>query len=78
MLLFLGLGGARLRDWAERWVRWRWPQTFLYYAAFAIITSLLTFPFAVYTGFVREHAYGLATQSFGGWWGTRSRTWGST
>jgi STE24 endopeptidase len=68
MLLLLGLGWSRrLRDWAERWGRWRWPQTFLYYAAFAVITTLLTFPFTVYTGFVREHAYGLATQSFGGW-----------
>lgn len=68
LLLFLGLGWSRrLRDWAEQWSRWRWAQTFLYYAAFAVITTLLTFPFAVYTGFVREHAYGLATQGFGAW-----------
>jgi STE24 endopeptidase len=57
----------RLRDWAERRSRHAWLATFLYYAGFVLAVSLLSFPFSVYAGFVREHAYGLATQSFGGW-----------
>jgi STE24 endopeptidase len=69
-LLFLHLGWSRrIRDWAERVARWRWATTFLYFAGFTIISAVLTFPWDTYTGFVREHAYGLATQSFGGWLG---------
>jgi STE24 endopeptidase len=68
MLLFLGLGWSwRLRDWAERRVGPRWARTFLYFAGFTLISSALSFPYTVYSGFVREHAYGLATQGFGGW-----------
>jgi STE24 endopeptidase len=68
MLLFLGLGWSRrLRDWAERRVGRRWARTLLYFAGFTLISSALSFPYTVYAGFVREHAYGLATQGFGGW-----------
>jgi STE24 endopeptidase len=75
MLLLLHLGWSRrLRDWAERVARWRWAATFLYYAAFAVVTSLLAFPFAVYTEFAREHAYGLATQTFPAWLGDEAKS----
>jgi STE24 endopeptidase len=68
LLLLLRTGWSRrVRDWAERWSRRRPVRTFLYYAPFTLAVTLLTFPFTVYTGFVREHAYGLATQGFGGW-----------
>lgn len=74
MLLLLRLGWSRrLRDWAERWGRWRWARTFLYYAGFAVITTLIAFPYSVYTDFVREHAYGLGTQSFGRWLGDQAK-----
>jgi Zn-dependent protease with chaperone function len=74
LLLFLHLGWSRrLRDWADRLGPWRWARTFLYYGAFTIIGGVLTFPWTVYTGFVREHAYGLATQSFGGWLGDQAK-----
>jgi STE24 endopeptidase len=67
-VLFLQLGWSRrLRDWAERRSQSPWLAALLYYAGFTVVVSLFTFPFAVYTGFVREHAYGLATQSFAGW-----------
>jgi STE24 endopeptidase len=75
MLLLLQLGWSRrLRDWAERVGRWRWAATFLYYAAFTVITGLLAFPFTVYTGFVREHAYGLATQTLPAWLGDQAKS----
>jgi STE24 endopeptidase len=68
LFLFLNLGWSRrLRDWAHRLGRWRWPTTFLYYAGFSVITTVLTLPWTAYTGFLREHAYGLATQTFGSW-----------
>jgi STE24 endopeptidase len=67
-VLFLRLGWSRqLRDWAERRTRRPWVATFLYFAGFTILVALLSFPFTVYAAFVREHAYGLATQSFAGW-----------
>ncbi|HET8624086.1 MAG TPA: M48 family metallopeptidase [Gemmatimonadales bacterium] len=67
-LITLQLGWSRrLRDWAERRSGRPWVAAFLYYAGFVLLVSVLSFPFGVYTGFVREHAYGLATQSFGGW-----------
>jgi STE24 endopeptidase len=65
---FLQLGWSRrLRDWAERRTRNSWVATLLYYAGFVLAATVIAFPFTVYTGFVREHAYGLATQTFGGW-----------
>ncbi len=42
-----------------------WGTALLY----ALWGSLLTFPWAVYTGFLREKQYGLMNQSFGGWLG---------
>jgi len=74
LLLLLGLGWSRrLRDWTERFCRWRWLQPLPYYAGFAVITTVLLLPFTVYTGFAREHAYGLATQSFGAWLGDQAK-----
>jgi STE24 endopeptidase len=68
MLLLLHRGRSRrMRDWVERRTRRRWMQIFLYYAGFTVIVAALAFPFTVYASFVREHQYGLATVSFGGW-----------
>jgi STE24 endopeptidase len=66
LLLATGLS-ARLRDLAERWFAWRPVQTFCYAALYVATVTVLGFPLAFYEGFVREHRYGLATQSFGPW-----------
>ncbi len=58
---------ARMRDLAGRVTRFSPVQTFAYWALFLIVTTLLTFPLTVYEGFLREHRYGLATQTFGPW-----------
>jgi STE24 endopeptidase len=58
---------ARMRDLAERHLRRRPLQTALYGAQYVLVTSILTFPLTVYTGFFREHQYNLSTQSFGPW-----------
>jgi len=66
--LFLLLGWARgVRAWLERTVK-AFPlvamgMSFFYLA----VSTLLTFPFTWYVGFVREHEYDLATQTLPEW-----------
>lgn len=67
-LLFLAVGWSRrLSDWAGRRTQRPFLRSLLWAAPYVIITSVLTFPWAIYTGFFREHQYGLATQDFGAW-----------
>jgi STE24 endopeptidase len=64
--LFSG-GSARLRAWAERRGR-RWPLVLvLFFAVYTLVNFVLSLPLDYYEGFVREHAYGLSTQTFGKW-----------
>ena len=66
--LLLGTGlSAKMRDLAERIVRWRPLQTALYTVGYVLVATLLFFPLTVYQGFFREHKYDLATQTFPGW-----------
>jgi STE24 endopeptidase len=58
---------ARLRDFAQRHFRIKALQIALYAICFVLITFVLGFPLEVYQNFFREHAYGLATQTFGPW-----------
>ena len=70
MWLLLGLGwSARMRDLAERLTSKAPLQTALYAVQFLLLTAVLEFPLGWYTGFFREHQYGLATQTFGPWFG---------
>ena len=69
-LLLLGSGfSARLRDFAEHTTRFKALQVALYAIPYVVIVSILSFPLGVYSGYFREHAYGLATQTFGPWFG---------
>jgi STE24 endopeptidase len=66
--LLLGTGlSARMRDMAERIVRWKPLQTALYSIGYVVLATLVFFPLTVYQGFFREHKYDLATQTFSGW-----------
>ncbi len=58
---------ARMRDWAQRVSSWRGIQDLLYFLQFLVVTAILQFPLSVYEGYIREHKYGLATQTFGPW-----------
>jgi STE24 endopeptidase len=58
---------ARMRDLAERITRFGPLRTAIYWAEYAVVVAILAFPLAVYEGFVREHKYGMATQTFGPW-----------
>jgi STE24 endopeptidase len=65
---------AKMRDLAERVTRFKPLHTFIYWAEYLAITYVLGFPLGVYEGFFREHAYGLATQTFGPWMGDQAKS----
>ena len=69
-LLLLNLRwSARMRDAATRITRFGWLQSVLYWLQYMVAITLLGFPLEFYENYVREHKYGLATQSFGPWMG---------
>jgi STE24 endopeptidase len=74
VLLLVTGWSARMRDLAERLTRFTPLRTALYWVQFLVITSVLVFPLTVYEGFIREHAYGLGTQSFGLWLGDQAKS----
>ncbi len=60
---------ARMRDSALRITRYRWLQPLPYAVLYTIAVTVLGFPLEFYENYVREHKYGLATQTFGPWMG---------
>ena len=70
LLLLLEIGvAARLGDFAERKTGSKSLQVVLFAVPFLLLHALLSFPLTVYERFFREHAYGLSTQTFSGWFG---------
>lgn len=68
-LLLATKPSTALRDAAQRRLRWR-PLSDAAYGAFYVAAGwVLTLPLSIYEGFFREHAYGMATQGFGAWFG---------
>jgi STE24 endopeptidase len=65
---------ANMRDLAERITRFRWLQTSFYILLYILATTVLTFPLTAYEGFLREHQYGLSTQTFGPWTGDQFKS----
>lgn len=66
--LFLVLGWAKgVRTWLERTVKFfplvAFGLSFFYIA----VSTLITFPFSYYVGFVRQHEYNLSTQTLPEW-----------
>ncbi|MEQ1519201.1 MAG: M48 family metalloprotease, partial [Usitatibacteraceae bacterium] len=57
----------KMREFAERRSASKNLQTLIYVLMYIPLTALLTLPFSVYTGFFREHQYGLSNLSLGGW-----------
>jgi len=68
-LLLFGGWSAKMRNLSERISRRKPIQTGLYAVQFIVVTAILGFPLTLYNGFIREHHYGMATQSFGPWMG---------
>ncbi len=73
-VLLLATGWSRrMRDRARRISARPWLSTVLYAAMFLLATQIISLPLAIYTGYVREHAYGLSTQTFGAWFGDQAK-----
>jgi STE24 endopeptidase len=73
-LALLGTGlASRMRNLAERPVRFRPAQTFLYWVQYLLVTTAVLLPMTIYEGYVREHRYGLANQTFGPWMGDQAK-----
>jgi len=67
-LLLLNLRwSAAMRNLAERVTRFRPVHTMVYWVEYLVLTTVMVFPLTVYEGYIREHKYGLATQTFGPW-----------
>jgi Zn-dependent protease with chaperone function len=63
LLLWSGWS-ARLGAAARRLARGRWyPTVALYGVLYVIVMAVFEFPFGWYVGFVRQHEYGLSTQT---------------
>ena len=60
---------ARFRDWAELRFKRRWMQVWAVALLYTLWGLIVTFPWAIYTDFVREKQYDLMNQQFGGWLG---------
>jgi STE24 endopeptidase len=60
---------ARMRNRAEKITRFKPVQTFLYWVQYLLVATILGFPMEYYENYVREHQYGMATQTFGPWMG---------
>ncbi len=58
---------AKWSAWAARRVRRPSLRTMLYALPYLLATSLILLPWAYYTGFVREHQYGMSNQTLGAW-----------
>ena len=66
LLLFSG-ASRKMRDWSEKFGRWRFLHTAIYALMFILAVYLLALPWTVYLEYWREHQYGLLTQDFGEW-----------
>jgi STE24 endopeptidase len=65
---------SRMRALSERLFRGAIPRSWIYAVQYILLLTLLTFPLALYEGFYREHAYGMANNSFGSWLGDQSKS----
>ena len=63
LVLFSGLS-IRMRDLAQRTGRWWFLVVVVYFALYWLLNGLLHLPLDYYSGFVRQHDYGLSHQSF--------------
>jgi len=68
-ILLTGQRSARMRDWAQRVGRVGLFRDAIYGAFFATAAFVIGLPLTIYEEFVREHQYGMATQTFGPWFG---------
>ena len=73
LLLLYTRWSAKMRDLAVRITRFKFLQTLIYWIEYTLVTTVLGFPLEYYQNFMREHKYGLATQSFWPWMGDEGK-----
>jgi len=73
--LLLGTGlSRRLRDFNEKLIKLRFLQTALYVAEYILFTTVVTLPWTIYEGYVREHQYGMSNQDLGAFLGDQAKS----
>ncbi len=65
--IFLSLGLSRWMKRTAEKAGFKNIQNFIYISFYFIFAFILTFPLNIYTGFFREHKYGLSNMDFAGW-----------
>lgn len=60
---------SHFRQWAERKSKRNWAVTWLTAMPYLVASFVLSLPWSIYTGFVREKQYDLVSQGFGAWAG---------
>ncbi len=69
-VVFIATGlSQKLRDRAMKISHRPWLYTAIYAVFWLIVAELLSLPWALYTDYFREHAYGLSNLSLGAWFG---------
>lgn len=63
----------RMRALAERITTAAVPRSSIYAVQYVVLLAVFMFPLAFYEGFYREHAYGMANNSFGLWIGDQAK-----
>jgi STE24 endopeptidase len=69
VILLKGKRSAQIRDWAQRVGRKAFIRDAIFGGVYSIASFVLSLPLTIYQGFFREHAYGMATQTFMPWFG---------
>ena len=65
-LLRFGMA-ARFRDLGERVFKAKAGVTWITALLYTVVSFVITLPWSIYTGFLREKQYGLMNQTFAGW-----------
>jgi STE24 endopeptidase len=65
---------CRMRALAERVAKGVTPRSLIYAVQYIVLVTVLTFPLSFYQGFHREHAYGMANNTFGSWLGDEAKS----
>src|SRR5258708_28688781 len=73
LLLLNTRWSSRMRNVAVGISRFRWLQRLIYWVQYVLLTTVLGFPLEFYENYIREHKYGLATQTFCPWMGDEAK-----
>jgi len=71
-VFLLTMLSCRMRALAQRMAKGPFLRSVIYAVQYVLLTALFAFPLTYYEGFQREHAYGMANNSFGSWLGDQS------